>query len=94
MKVVFIIVWALFAFYSLICLGLPEVRPYWKSTQVKMGAVGCFGFALFIWGPSLVAVGILIGAIPQSYLFLTYLLVVVAFIVCMMGFIIDMASSK
>jgi hypothetical protein len=49
MKYLAIAVWALMAFYSLLCIFLPEVRPYYRGLQKKFGLFASLGLAHFFW---------------------------------------------
>lgn len=49
MKFVLTTVWAVLAFYSLLCVFLPGVRPYYRGLEKKIGLCASLGFALFFW---------------------------------------------
>ena len=79
MKVVAIAIWAVLAFYSLLCVWMPEVRPYHKRSEKKFGLFASLGLALFFWFPALVYAGEVTGLIHRE----SWPLMWVIFSICM-----------
>jgi hypothetical protein len=90
MRTLGIIVWVTGMAYTALCLGIPEIRIYWKGTDKKMGTVSCVGFALFFWWP--VLVWLLGWLIPKEYLIAAYGFVMLAFIIAMIGYGLDISN--
>lgn len=54
-----IVIWAVLAGYTAVCVWLPELRLFhWKATDAKMGGISYLGFALFFWSPLLLILGV------------------------------------
>ncbi len=63
MEYILLALWAILLFYSLLCVFLPEVRPYYRGLQKKIGLSASLGFALFFWFWPLVYAGEVTGLI-------------------------------
>jgi hypothetical protein len=87
MKQVGIVLWVLLAVYSAFCIWLPGLRAvYWKGSDSKMGTMTYFGFTLFFWSPLL----LILQIIPRQFEGLLYLLMLGAFLVVFIGYLVDM----
>jgi hypothetical protein len=98
MKLLTIAIWVAGAFYSALCLGIPEIRPYlkgslfWTGKQKTLGLLSCVGFAMVFWCPALIYAGIVTGLIPEGFMSATYLAILLGIIVAMVGSWVDLAS--
>jgi len=84
MKVIAVVIWGALAFYSLLCLWMPELRLYGKGTQKKLGLFASLGLAVFIWFPGLVVAGLATGLLDDESLSTVWII----FSLCMMILII------
>jgi hypothetical protein len=86
MREIGIAIWTLFAGYTLVCVGLPDIRIfYWKGSESKMGRIAYLGLALFLWSPLLVVLRI----IPHADRILLYPLMLTAFGLLTIGYRVD-----
>ncbi|MDQ4120406.1 MAG: hypothetical protein M3209_03060 [Acidobacteriota bacterium] len=95
METVGIIVWIVFAIYSALCLWMPNIRPYWKGSDIRFGTLSCIGFALFVWFPFFVAViSPLIGGFDKSDAPFLFLVIVLAVVIAFIGYFVDAEDGK
>lgn len=80
--------------YTALCLGIPEIRIYYRGSDKKIGPVGSVGLALFFWALGLGLIGSVTGLIPEGWVrqvcsFGVYLLVCLGVVVAIIGFYVD-----
>lgn len=94
---VLMIIWAAGAFYSALCVFLPEVRPSLSDNRFltgekKVGLLSCVGFAMALWLPALFYAGMVTGLISESHTFGIYVLFVLGIVVATIGGWVDLFS--
>jgi len=81
--------------YTALCIGIPEIRIYWKGTKTKLGTVSSVGVAWFIWGFSLEiigdrAFGIVLAPGPWPYVIFVSVLAVLF----TLGYLMDISEKR
>ena len=84
---------ALLAFYSLLCVFLPEVRPYYRGLNKKFGLSASLGLALFFWFWPLVHAGELTGPVSPTSRTYMYALFSLLMFVAIVGSWIEYLSD-
>jgi hypothetical protein len=85
-------IWVAGMVYTALCVGIPEIRMYWKGSDTKMGMVSCLGVAMFFWIPASVLLGESMGLILDAYKFAGFLLCVLGLVVAGVGYFIDIST--
>lgn len=78
--------------YFGLCVGIPEIRMYWKGSDTKMGLVSCLGCAMFFWGPALVFMCVATGLTSEVYKFAGYIFCGLGLLVAGIGYLIDIST--
>ncbi len=92
------LIWGVGAFYSLLCVLLPEVRPYipsgyfYTGEHKRWGLLGCIEFAMAVWLPGLFYAGIAVGLIAEQHIFGVYLLALLGVVVAIIGGWVEILS--
>jgi hypothetical protein len=98
MRILLLALWGVAAFYFMLCIFVPEIRPYinqgrfWTGKEIKASLASCVGYAMALWLPALLYVGIILGLISDSYIFGVYLLAILGIVVAIIGSWIDILS--
>lgn len=85
-------IWIAGMAYAALCVGIPEIRMYWKGSNTKMGLVSCLGVAMFFWSPAFVLLGESMGLISGAYKFAGFLLCLLGLVVAGVGYFIDIST--
>lgn len=70
------------------CIFIPEVRMYWKSTDKKLGTFSCVGLTVITLPLAISVTGVL-GARLKSLLLLN---VILGFAIMIIGYALDMSD--
>jgi hypothetical protein len=95
MRIVVLLLWAAGAFYSTLCVFIPELRPavhqsrFWTGRDKKVGLLSCVGVATFFWLPLLTYGAIVTGLLHERYMLAVYWAAVLGVVVATVGGLID-----
>ena len=90
MEVIFLDVWVVLAFYSILCIRIPEIRLFgWRYSGIKFGTVSYIELALFFWSPALAITGL----ISRENRFVLYFVMFLAGLVTVMGYFMDRSDG-
>jgi hypothetical protein len=95
MEIIVLLLWAAGAFYSTLCVLVPEMRPdvdqsrFWTGRDKKVGLLTCVGTAMFFWLPMLTYAAIVTGLLHERNMFAVYLAVMAGAVVAIVGGVID-----
>jgi hypothetical protein len=90
MEVILLDVWVVLAFYSILCIWIPEIRLFgWRYTSAKFGTVSYVGLALFFWSPALAFTGLISKENP----FLLYVVMLSAGLITVIGYFMDKSEG-
>lgn len=89
MKFIGIAAWVTLAFYSALCIWIPEIRIWWAGSDTRVGTLSYIGLALFFWSPVLAITGL----ISEKNYFVLYFVMLLAGLLTMIGYLLDASES-
>ena len=86
------ILFVIITIYAAVAACVPKLRPVWKGSSVRVGAFGCIGFALGFGSMAALSIGR--SDFPEHLKGSFALLVLLGFLICIIGFYREWASSR